>query len=113
MVMKEPNLKEIGVRIREQRERLRYTREQLAEKLDVSSKFISDIELGVKGVSLKTLINLSTILDMNVDYLLFGDTYDGGIELSTLTSLYRKCPEQYRSNLLSIVKIFVDTASKE
>ncbi|WP_044973783.1 helix-turn-helix transcriptional regulator [Ruminococcus sp. HUN007] len=64
--MKKPNLKEIGMRIREQREQLRYTREQLAEKLDVSSKFISDIELGVKGVSLKTLVNLSTILDMNV-----------------------------------------------
>ena len=113
MVMKEPNLKEIGIRIREQREQLRYTREQLAEKLDVSSKFIADIELGVKGVSLKTLVNLSTILDMNVDYLLFGEAYDGGIELSTLTSLYRKCPEKHRSNLLSIVKIYVDTASEE
>lgn len=36
-------------RIRTQRELLGYTREKLSEKLNVSAKFCSDIELGVKG----------------------------------------------------------------
>ena len=53
--MKEINYKEMGARIRTQRELLGYTREKLAEKLDVSPKFCSDIELGVKGMSLNTL----------------------------------------------------------
>ncbi len=39
----------IGGRIRRQREFLGYTREQFAELLDVTPKFCSDIELGVKG----------------------------------------------------------------
>lgn len=108
--MRELNFKEIGKRIRNQREQLNYTREQLAEKLDVSSKFISDIELGVKGISIKTLANLTDILNMNADYLLFGEEYDGGAEQSMIVSLYRKCPEQHRSNLITIVKSFVDTA---
>ena len=45
----------VGSRIRKQREYLGYTREQLAEQLDVSTKFCSDIELGVKGMSIPTL----------------------------------------------------------
>ena len=53
--MKEINYKEMGARIRTQRKLLGYTREKLAEKLDVSPKFCSDIELGVKGMSLNTL----------------------------------------------------------
>ncbi|MBO5384667.1 MAG: helix-turn-helix transcriptional regulator, partial [Ruminococcus sp.] len=71
--MKEINYKEMGARIRTQRKLLGYTREKLAEKLDVSPKFCSDIELGVKGMSLNTLAKLSDILCMNVDYILFGD----------------------------------------
>ena len=42
--MKTIQYKDMGARIRAQRERLGYTREQLAEKLDVSTKFCSDIE---------------------------------------------------------------------
>ena len=45
----------IGSRIRKQREYIGYTREQLAELLDVTPKFCSDIELGVKGMSIPTL----------------------------------------------------------
>ncbi|MBR3023769.1 MAG: helix-turn-helix transcriptional regulator [Oscillospiraceae bacterium] len=108
--MKELNYKEIGSRIRTQRELYGLTREKLAEKLDVSPKFCSDIELGIKGVSLKTLANLSDILDMNVDYLLFGEEQGANNELSTLAALYQKCPVKHRSNLISVVKMFVDAA---
>ena len=54
--------KEIGNRIRVQRELLGYTREEFAEKLNVSSKFCADIEIGVKGMSLDTLCKISNIL---------------------------------------------------
>ena len=45
----------VGRRIRRQREYLGYTREQLAELLDITPKFCSDIELGCKGMSIPTL----------------------------------------------------------
>ena len=48
----ELDYKAIGARIRAKREQMGYTREQLAEKLDISSKFCSDIELGARGMSL-------------------------------------------------------------
>lgn len=39
----------IGGRIRKQREYLGLTREQFAEKLDITPKFCADIELGSQG----------------------------------------------------------------
>lgn len=65
---------EIGSRIRRQREYLGYTREQFAELLDVTPKFCSDIELGVKGMSVPTLCKIAKSLRLSTDYILFGKT---------------------------------------
>lgn len=62
----------IGGRIRRQREYLGLTREQLAAKLDITPKFCSDIELGVKGMSVPTLCRIATTLSLSTDYILFG-----------------------------------------
>ena len=44
--MTEHNAKEIGLRIRRQREALGYSRERLAELSEISNSFLSDIERG-------------------------------------------------------------------
>ena len=47
--------------------------EQLAEKLDVSTTFIGQIERA-KGIpSLETLIKIANVLEISTDSLLFGD----------------------------------------
>ena len=74
----------IGKRIRAQREFMGYTREQFAELLDVTPKFCSDIELGVKGMSVPTLCRISRILRLSTDYILYGK---GTIEESSTISL--------------------------
>ncbi|WP_027400274.1 helix-turn-helix domain-containing protein [Anaerovorax odorimutans] len=71
----ELDLKEIGRRIRTQRESLNLTREKLAEKLGVSSKFCGDIEYGTKGMSVNTLVRLSKILNLSIDYIIKGYEY--------------------------------------
>lgn len=68
----ELDLKEVGKRIRRQREHLHLTREGLAEKLGVSSKFCADIEYGMKGMSIHTLYKLSIVLNLSLDYILKG-----------------------------------------
>ncbi len=62
----------IGGRIRKQREFLGLTREQFAEKLEITPKFCSDIELGVKGMSVPTLCRIADTLGLSTDYILFG-----------------------------------------
>ncbi len=64
----------IGNRIRARREALNLTRELFSEKIGITPKFCSDIETGVKGFSIKTLIKLSEELGVSTDYILFGDS---------------------------------------
>ena len=74
--LKELNKVAIGRRIRTVREARNLTREQLAEKIDVSPQFIADVEYGNKGVSIRTLFQLSQVLKVSAEYLLSGQLYD-------------------------------------
>jgi len=112
--MKTINYHEMGIRIRKQRELLGYTREQLAERLEVSTKFCSDIELGIKGVSIQTLARLTELLHLSADYILFGECVQGdSVELEMLSLLSQKCPEKHRNNLITIVNAFIHSVSKD
>lgn len=64
---------EIGERIKKARERINMTQEKLAEKIDVSPQYISDLERGVVGVALPTLKNICITLGITSDSLLFGE----------------------------------------
>ncbi len=67
------NYELLGKHIRNRRKEKKYTLEQLAEKLDVSTTFIGQIERA-KGIpSLETLIKIANILEISIDSLLFGD----------------------------------------
>ncbi len=49
------------------------TQEVLAEKLDMSTQYISDVERGATGISVGTLISLCEELNASSDYILFGN----------------------------------------
>ena len=79
----------IGGRIRKQREYLGLTREQFAEKLDITPKFCADIELGTKGMSVPTLCRIATTLSLSTDYILFGKQEKKTITHDTNIHLFR------------------------
>lgn len=62
----------MGERIRKNRELLGMTRDQLSEKMGITTKFLSDVEYGYRGLSLKNLCKISQILGVSADYLLLG-----------------------------------------
>ncbi len=76
MEIKELNRAEMGRRIRQRRELLGLSREELAKRLDVTSKFIADLEYGDKGASVKNLYRLKQILGVSIDYLMDGEPSD-------------------------------------
>ena len=67
------NRTEIGERIKERRLELHLTREQFSELINVTPKFLSDIETGEKGFSIETLERLVKNLGLSADYILFGE----------------------------------------
>lgn len=68
-------------RIRSARENLGYTREQFAEKLDVSVSYLAELERGRTGISVKLLIKVCRVLGLSADYVLFGEGREEDIQL--------------------------------
>lgn len=64
---------EVGERIAMLRIQNGYTREALAELVNISSKFLYEIENGKKGFSAKTLYNLANTLNVTCDFLMNGN----------------------------------------
>lgn len=62
----------IGKRVREIREYQGLSREKVAEKANISTQFLSDIEVGRKSMTTLTLRNICATLGVSSDYLLFG-----------------------------------------
>ena len=62
----------VGKRIMELRKVHNYTREVFAEKIDISAKFLYEIEIGRKGFSANTLKKISLALSVSCDYIIFG-----------------------------------------
>ena len=68
-------------RIRQAREQHGYTREQFAEKLDVSVSYLAELERGRTGISVKMLIKVCDLLGLSADYVLFGEERNADVML--------------------------------
>ena len=64
--------KGIGKRIRKLREEQGMTREELAVKAEITTKFLYEVESGKKGMSANNLYKIATALSSNCDYILLG-----------------------------------------
>ncbi len=100
---------EVGKRIRKQREAYGFSRETLAERIDVTPKFCSDIELGIKGMSIPTLCKISKVLNLSTDYILFGNTNDNINLISTINH----CSPDKLPYLERIIKEFINAMDKQ
>lgn len=72
MFMYKPINMEMGGRIRAIRKKVGLTSEQLANTMDISVQFLSDVERGKKSFSYENLIKLCRILRVSSDYILLG-----------------------------------------
>lgn len=66
------DLASIGSRIKAERKKLGLSQEKLAEQINVTPHYIYEIERGSKAMSMETLINLCTFMELSTDYILFG-----------------------------------------
>lgn len=61
--------KNIGKKIKLARAKAEYTQEELAEKLGLSPRYISQLERGIAFGSATTIINVCKVLNINSDFL--------------------------------------------
>ena len=67
----------IGSRLREARNMAKLTQEQLAEKVNIGTTYLSDIECGVKFPSLSLFIKIVDALGVSADFVLRGEIEAG------------------------------------
>ena len=101
---------QIGLRLRERRERTGYTREKLGELCSLSPRFIANIELGDSTFSLDSLMTVCRVLSCSSDYLLFGDSVDTGAWSKTISKLEQldvKYQEPVNKTLQGLIEAIV------
>lgn len=107
-IKKEINI-EIGERIKAAREDFRMTQEALAERIDVSPQYISDLERGVVGVSIATLKRLCLVLGVSSDLILFGS--GSADDFSAITEKCRGLSDRHRRIILEIVEKYIEAVT--
>ena len=104
-VKKEINI-QLGERIKILRERANLTQEQMAERIDVSPQYISDLERGVVGISVATLRRLCMALCISSDQILFGALVENRVEI--LANMCQSLSEEEFGILIEIVSKYVE-----
>lgn len=69
-------LEEVGQRIMERRKKLGLTQEELAERSDLTTQFVSYAESGKRASRPENLMKIAAVLGVSTDYLLTGDIID-------------------------------------
>ena len=63
---------EMGKRVRENRDKKGYKQESLAKQLNVSTSYIGKIETGKNTPSIDLLVEMASLLEVSLDYLVLG-----------------------------------------
>ena len=96
----------IGSRIQAERKKRGYTQEILAEKLDVSIGYISQVERGVTKISLELLSELSSVLSCDICLFLCGSVKsDDAYLLGDLAKEINGLNNKQRKLLYELVKL--------
>lgn len=96
---------QIGKRIRERRNFLGLTREQLAERTELSVQFLAEIETGKKSMTTNSLSKVSKALNLSTDFIVFGET-PMETDNPVLRELHALGPQQ-REYALELLRVFV------
>ncbi len=86
---------EIGKRIADCRKMLGLTQEELAEKGDMTTQFVSYAESGKRVIRSENLLKLSKALEVSADYLLTGEIIDKDMFIMS-EKLSKLTPEQFK-----------------
>jgi transcriptional regulator with XRE-family HTH domain len=98
----------IGMRIAEIRNLKGFTQEQLAGKMEISSKYLSSIERGKENPTLDTFIKLSESLGVNIEDIFRSiQIEDSGKRKSLVTSLVNKADADQLKLVYKILSVII------
>lgn len=105
---KEINI-QIGKQVKLAREKSRLTQEQLAEQLECTPQYLSDLERGVVGISVALLKRLCVVLEVSSDDILFAEESKNTLE--TIEEKGRVLSDRQFQLLVEIVDRYIEAVS--
>lgn len=102
---KEVNIR-VGQNIKNAREAAGLTQERFAELISLAPKNVSDIERGVVGISIGSLVRICEVLSIPSDDILFGHSANGTPRNNISERLDRLPQKQFEIALDIINKLF-------
>lgn len=106
--MDNDKIKKIGKRIRHLRKNNNITQEQLAEMIDVSVPYISNIENGKVTTSAEIIVRLTQALDTSADTILCLDGGDDESQAKILARMINHCNKGEMEQILEIIRIVTE-----
>ena len=100
------DLKAIGRRIATVRREMNLSQKDLAAKINISNNHLSNIETGKSAPGFATFLDICTILNADVTYIIAGDIYPSPDD-ATINRFKRKSPED-KMTIGRIIDIFPD-----
>ena len=98
-------LKEVGARIRQAREAKKLSQLHLAEILNVSPSYLSNIETGKQNMSIMVLYNLCNALEVTADWILRNNSPEAtAITISEISSLLDDCTPNEREAIVKMIQ---------
>lgn len=106
--------REIGKKIKFYRKKRGLTQEQLAEKVELSSHFISALERGMYSVKLENLVKIINVLECTADDLFCDSLSDKTrANASRLAKEMATLPEHEQERIFKVVELLVHTAKRK
>lgn len=103
----------LGERIQALRLKLELTQEQLAVRLGISQKYVSELERGTKSPSWQTLVALAHQgFDINLSALMFGVDDAAVGEVSSLDAVLAGRSREARNDLLRAFDLILRASTK-
>lgn len=99
------NSETVGSRIRECRRKAKLTQEKLAEKVNISPTYLSEIETDHKQAGRDVICAIAQELDVSLDYLLFtGKESKEDLRLEEWRILFQDCSGYEQKVLYELVR---------
>lgn len=102
----------VGRRIQQVRKSCGLTQAELSQMVDLSTKYISNVECGFKTPKLNTFVSIANALKCDANFLL-ADVLDvaAGYESGLISKKLLALPAEEQRRILRVVEVMIDEAS--
>lgn len=96
--------KDIGQKIKEEREKRKVYQKDLADYLQISKNYLGCIERGERNVTLELLIKISAYFNISLDYMVFENIHESSESTCELHKIIDKCSETEIKTISDVIK---------